>query len=72
MMGYFSLRRIVQIGSEAYFASYIIGTWGSFCLGIRQPEREAGESPEYSAEVKNTWNYTPTPQYVFTEWCLIK
>jgi len=29
-------------------------------------------SPPSSAEVKGTWTYTSTPQYVFTAWCLIK
>jgi hypothetical protein len=29
-------------------------------------------SPPSSAEDKNTWNYTSTPQFVFMAWCLIK
>jgi hypothetical protein len=26
----------------------------------------------YTTEVKNTWSYTFTPQYVFMEWCFVK
>jgi hypothetical protein len=29
--------------------------------------READHSPPYSAEVKNSWNYTSSPQYAFRE-----
>jgi hypothetical protein len=29
-------------------------------------------SPQYNAEIKNTWRYTSTPQYVFMAWCLVK
>jgi len=29
-------------------------------------------SPPPSAEVKNVWSYTYTPQYVFMLWCLVK
>jgi hypothetical protein len=25
-----------------------------------------------SAEVKNAWNYTSSPQYIFMAWCLVK
>jgi len=28
--------------------------------------------PQSSAEVKNAWSYTSTPQYVFIAWCLVK
>jgi hypothetical protein len=31
---------------------------------------EADHSPPCSAEVKNAWSYTSTPQYVFMAWCL--
>jgi hypothetical protein len=33
---------------------------------------EADYSPPSSAEVKNAWSYTFTPQYVFMAWCLVK
>jgi hypothetical protein len=36
------------------------------------PGSEADHSPPSSAEVKNEWNYTSTPQYVFMVWCLVK
>jgi len=40
--------------------------------GVKRPEREADHSPPSSTEVKNTWRYTSTPQYVFMAWCLVK
>jgi len=39
---------------------------------VKLPAREANNSPPSRAEVKNEWNYTSTPQYVFMAWCLIK
>jgi hypothetical protein len=39
---------------------------------VKLPGREADHSPLSSAEVKNEWSYTSTPQYVFMEWCLVK
>jgi hypothetical protein len=39
---------------------------------VKLPGREAGHSPPSSAEVKNAWSYTSTPQYVFMAWCLVK
>jgi hypothetical protein len=41
-------------------------------VGVKRPEREADQSPSSSAEVKNAWIYTSTPQYVFMAWCLVK
>jgi hypothetical protein len=41
-------------------------------LGVQRLGREAEHSPPSSAEVKNVWSYTSTPQYVFTAWCLVK
>jgi len=38
---------------------------GFISLGIKRPGREADKLPPYSAEVKNTWRYTVTPQHVF-------
>jgi hypothetical protein len=32
------------------------------------PERDIDQSPPSSAEVKNDWNYTSAPPYVFTAW----
>jgi hypothetical protein len=40
-------------------------------LGVKRPEREADHSPPSSAEVKNSWSYTATAQYVFMAWCLV-
>jgi hypothetical protein len=45
---------------------------GAPSLGVKRPGREADHSPPSSAEVKNAWSYTCTPQYVFMAWCLVK
>jgi hypothetical protein len=37
---------------------------GALTLGVKRPERETEQSPPSSAEVKNEWNCTSTPQYV--------
>jgi hypothetical protein len=39
---------------------------------VKRPGHEAYNSPPSSAEVKNAWSYTSTPQYDFMAWCLIK
>jgi hypothetical protein len=69
--GNFSLHHSVQNGSGAHPASYPKGT-GDFFLGIKRPRREDDNSPLSSAEVKNAWNYTSTPQYIFMALCLVK
>jgi hypothetical protein len=43
-----------------------------YFLGIKRPGREADYSPLSSAEVKNMWSYTYTPQYDYMGWCSIK
>jgi hypothetical protein len=45
---------------------------GVLSLRIKRPGRETDHSPPSSAEVKNEWSYTSTPQYVFMAWCLVK
>jgi hypothetical protein len=45
---------------------------GVVSVGIKRPAREADHSPPSSAEVKNAWSYTSTPQYVFMTWYLVK
>jgi hypothetical protein len=51
--GNFFLRHCVQTGSDAYPASYPMGTGGSFPGGrVKRPGREADHSPPSSAEVK--------------------
>jgi hypothetical protein len=45
---------------------------GVLSLGVKRPGREADHSHPSSAEVKNAWSYTSTPQYVFLAWCLVK
>jgi hypothetical protein len=69
--GNFSLHYCVQNGSGAHPTSYPMGT-GALSLGVKRLGREADHSPPSSAEVKNAWSYTSTPQYVFMAWCLVK
>jgi hypothetical protein len=45
---------------------------GAYSLGVKWPGREADRSSLSSAEVKNAWSYTSTPQYFFMAWCLVK
>jgi hypothetical protein len=67
----FSLRHRVQTGSGAHPASYPVGTRGSY-PEIKRLGREADHSVPSSAEVKNSWCYTSTPQYILKAWCLVK
>jgi hypothetical protein len=39
---------------------------------VKWQGHEANCSPPSSAEVRNVWSYTSTPQYIFMAWCLIK
>jgi hypothetical protein len=39
---------------------------------LKRPEIEADHSLPSSAEVKNAWRYTSTPQYVLTARCPVK
>jgi hypothetical protein len=64
--GNFSLHHCVQNGSGAHPASYPMSTGGK-AAGVW-----SYHSHPSSAEVKNTWNYTSTPQYIFMSWCLVK
>jgi hypothetical protein len=67
--GFFYPRHRVQTGSGAYPASYPIGTGGSF------PGGKVACScplPFTSAKVKNAWNHTCIPQYVFVALYLVK
>jgi hypothetical protein len=48
-----------------------MGTRGSF-PGVKQPGCEADHSLPSSAEVKNSWSYTSTPQCAFMAWCTAK
>jgi hypothetical protein len=63
-----SFHHRVQTGSGVHPASYLTGTSGSF-PGGKAAGHEADHSPPSSAEVKNAWSYTSTPQYVFMAWC---
>jgi hypothetical protein len=50
---------LVRAIDNAYFSLYFKG---AFTPGIKRPERETDHSFPSSAEVKNAWNYTSTPQ----------
>jgi hypothetical protein len=39
---------------------------------VKRPGREADHYLPTSAEVKNGWSYTSTPQYAFMTWYLVK
>jgi hypothetical protein len=39
--------------------------------GVKRLGHEADHPPPCSAEVKNPWSYTSSPQYVFMAWCLV-
>jgi hypothetical protein len=40
--------------------------------GVKRQGREADHSSPSSAEVKNAWGYTSTPQYALMAWCSFK
>jgi hypothetical protein len=69
--GNFSLHHRVQNGSGAHPGSYPMGTRGSFPGGKAAGAWSWPLTPS-SAEVKNAWSYTSTPQYVSMAWCLVK
>jgi hypothetical protein len=68
--GKFSLHHKVQTGSGAHSASYTKGSRG-LSLGVKRLELEADHSPPSSAEIKNAWSYTSTPQHAFIAWCSV-
>jgi hypothetical protein len=41
-------------------------------IRVKRPGRETDRSPPCSAEVKNAWRYTSTPQYAFMAWWSVK
>jgi hypothetical protein len=41
-------------------------------LEVRRPGREADHLPPSSADVKNRWSYTSTPQHAFMVWRSVK
>jgi hypothetical protein len=57
------------LGPTQFPIQWILGV---LSLGVKRPGRETDHSPPCSAEVKNAWSYTPTPQYIFMAWCLVK
>jgi len=45
---------------------------GALSLGVKRSGHEAERSLPSSAEVKNSWSYTSTPQYAFLARCSIE
>jgi hypothetical protein len=45
---------------------------GTFTPGVKWPGSEATPSLPSTAEVKNAWSYTSSPQYVFIAPCVVK
>jgi hypothetical protein len=45
---------------------------GALSLGVKLPGREADHSPPSTAEIKNSWSYTTTPQHTFMLWSSVK
>jgi hypothetical protein len=66
----FCLRHNVQTGSEAHPASCPVGTVVIYSE-VKWLGSVADHSPPSCAEAKNAWSYTPTPSYVYMEWCLL-
>jgi hypothetical protein len=48
------------------------GYRGFFPLGVKRSGPETRHSPPSSALVQKAWPCTPTPQYSFMVWCLVK
>jgi hypothetical protein len=61
---------VVQAGSGAHQASYLMGTEGFF-PGVKRPERETDHSPPTSAEVRKMWIYTSAPPYVHRDFIFL-
>jgi hypothetical protein len=69
--GIFSLRHRIQTALETtQTATELVP--GALSLGLKRPGREADHFSPSSAEVRNPWNYTSTPQNVFMAWDLVK
>jgi hypothetical protein len=67
----FPLLHIIQTGSGVNPTSFPVGI-GALSLEVKRPGREADYSPPASAEAKNMWIYTSTPQYAFMAERLVK
>jgi hypothetical protein len=74
VLGYIMLsfgRIWVSMGIVRHPASYPRGTRDFFPGGKAAGAWSLPLNPP-SAEVKNAWSYTSTPQYAFMVWCLVK
>jgi hypothetical protein len=63
----FPLRHLVQTGSGAHTAYFLMGTREAL-----PPVREPDRSPPSTAEIKNAWSHDFSPTYVFMAWYLFK
>jgi len=52
--------------------SLLFNGYRALFLGVKRPGREADHSPLSGAKVKNSWSYTPIPQYASLVWCSVK
>jgi hypothetical protein len=55
-------------------SSVFVTAWapGDLSQGVKGPGCKANHSPQTSAKVKNAWNYTSAPPYIFIAWYLVK
>jgi hypothetical protein len=58
--------------TEARPFSYPTGIGDSFPGGVKRPWLEANHLVPSSAEVKKTWSYTSSLQYIFMAWYFVK
>jgi hypothetical protein len=61
----------IQTSIETHPPSCLVDTRGH-SPGVKQPVREADNSPSSSAKIKNAWGYTSVCHYVFMTWGLFK
>jgi len=72
MMGLMMILVVMMMnGSVAHPASYPMGNRGSLPAG-KAAGAWSWPSPPSSAEVKNAWSSTSTPQYAFVVCCSVK
>jgi hypothetical protein len=68
----YHLQFSLQAASPEAFGYSYIGYLGLFPWRVKLSGREADHSPPSSAEVKNAWICTSTPQFAFVVWCSVK
>jgi hypothetical protein len=68
----FTTMTITSLGPTQPPIQWVPGALSLGGGGLKQLGREADHSPPSSAEVKNSWSYTSTPQYVFMALYFVK